>query len=346
MPRIVSLSRLLIVFALVAAALGTFGRASAGLAQDAGRPLTPPLALESARVERDGPITLNSVVSVDGAYVRLSDIFQNLPPDQDAVVAPAPRPGQQAVYDVDWLRRVTGENGVVWRPVSRFDSVTVVRDSRVVGRSDIIEALRPFLADQGMPPQAELSLNTTASGIHIDAAADARVGVLETEYDPGTQRFTALVEIPAGAPAAQRQRITGRAFLTTAVPVLTGTMRHGEVIEPADIDFITLRVDQLKRDTITDPEQLIGRTPRRFVQAGSPVLGMEVDLPRLVDKGAVVTMIYQTPYLRLTTQGRALDHGGVGDQVRVQNMQSNSTVTATVTDQNTVAVRTGMAAGN
>jgi flagella basal body P-ring formation protein FlgA len=308
--------------------------------------LTEPRALEFARpAEFAGPLTLRPEAIVDGAYVRLSDIFDNLPPRQDAVVATAPRLGDSVVFDVEWLKRVARQHALDWGPVSRFDQVIVVRASDVVGRSQIVEALRPHLIDNGMPVQAEIKLNGTSEGIRIQTATGAQVGVSDLQYDPGRQRFTATLDIPAGSPTPQRLRVAGQIYLTTAVPVLRSTMRHGEMITADDIDYVTLRVDQLKRDTLTDPEQLIGRTPRRFVQAGAPLTDIQVERPRMVSKGSVVTMSYRTPFMTLTTQGRAMEHGGLGDQVRIQNMQSNTTVTAVVTDHNAVTVQHGRSSG-
>lgn len=349
MPRIVlpqRLARALVVasamLAPVAAAAVALPPGAAAAQTDPAALLTQPMALAPQPAPAAAPQPLpRQVATVDGPYVRLSDLFENVPPALDTVVAPAPRPGQQMVFDVDTLAREAARAGLEWRPASRFETVTVTRDSRIVGRTDIIEALRPHLAGQGMPPQAEVSLNASATEVHVAAASDVGVRVLEALYDVASQRFTATVEIASGTPAAQVQRIAGRAYMTTAVPVLLGNMRHGEIIGPQHIDYITLRVDQLKRDTITDPEQLIGRTPRRFLPAGTPVSGLEVDRPRLVDKGAVVTMVFRTPFMTLTTQGRALDHGGIGDQVRIQNTQSNTTVTGTVTDRNLVTVQSG-----
>lgn len=333
--------------ALVGAAAGVCGAPAVAAANQELSPqgLTEPRALESARpAEFAEPLALRPEVTVDGAYVRLSDIFDNLDPSRDAVVAAAPRLGNSAVFDADWLRRVARQHALDWAPRSRFDQVLVVRDTDVVGRGQIIEELRPALIEQGMPEQAEIRLTGTSETLRIPTAAGAEVAVTDLQYDPGRQRFSAALEVPAGSPTAQRLRINGQVFLTTAVPILRTTMRRGEVITADDIDYVTLRVDQLKRDTLTDPDQLIGHTPRRFVQAGAPVTEIQVERPRMVSKGAVVTMSYSTPFMTLTTQGRAMEHGGLGDQVRIQNLQSNTTVTAVVTDHNAVTVQQGRAA--
>lgn len=50
-----------------------------------------------------------------------------------------------------------------------------------------------------------------------------------------------------------------------------------------------------------------------------------------VRRGEVLTLVYVAPGMQLTTRARALGDAGVGDAIRVVNLQSNRTVEATVT---------------
>jgi hypothetical protein len=50
-----------------------------------------------------------------------------------------------------------------------------------------------------------------------------------------------------------------------------------------------------------------------------------------VRRGETVTLVYVAPGLQLTTRARAMSDGGVGDTVRLVNLQSNRTVDAVVT---------------
>jgi flagellar basal body P-ring formation protein FlgA len=58
----------------------------------------------------------------------------------------------------------------------------------------------------------------------------------------------------------------------------------------------------------------------------------------VVAKGALVTLILQTPSMRLTARGRALDEGGIGDSIRVANAQSRTVVAGVVLANGQVAV--------
>ncbi|GAA0601684.1 flagellar basal body P-ring formation chaperone FlgA [Caenispirillum bisanense] len=342
MSRIAVVCSLALAAALAAAAVLAADAPAAGPSG-----LSTPLALNdrdnaaALDIDSQGPVLPRPTALISGGYIRLSDLFEGVPPALDAVIGPAPRPGDQIVFPAEQLAALARQHGLQWQPDNPHVRVTAARDTQIIGRRDILEALRPHLVDEGVSPQADIVLSSPDNAVPIAAGTASAVGVLDLDYNATTQRFTALVEIPAGSPSAQRQRIGGRVHLTTAVPVLVRSVGRGELVGPNDITWMTVRVDQLKRDTIMDPEQLIGRTPRRFVQAGAAVHDHEIERPRLIDKGAIITMIYKTPYMQLTAQGRALDHGGMGDQVRVQNLQSNQTVTAIITDRNLVTVHVG-----
>ncbi|GAN00253.1 hypothetical protein U91I_03918 [alpha proteobacterium U9-1i] len=50
-----------------------------------------------------------------------------------------------------------------------------------------------------------------------------------------------------------------------------------------------------------------------------------------VRRGEAVTLVYAVPGMTLTMRARALEDGGVGESVRLQNISSNQTIDAVVT---------------
>lgn len=59
---------------------------------------------------------------------------------------------------------------------------------------------------------------------------------------------------------------------------------------------------------------------------------------RFVTRGSLVTMKIETPYMRMTAQGKAPQDGGIGDVVRLNNTQSNRMVEGIVTGPGTVRI--------
>lgn len=172
----------------------------------------------------------------------------------------------------------------------------------------------------------------------VELRAPQGAGGLAVEnlyYSPVQGRFAAEIVVTG---SQVRLPVSGRAFGVVQIPVLSRRVLPGDIIGPGDIDWQDMRADQTTSDTAATDAQLIGMTPKRGVSTNQPVRLRDLQSPRMVDKGAMVTITLQTPSMTLTTQGKALQDGGKGEVIRVVNTQSNRIVEATVAGPNVVAV--------
>ena len=65
-------------------------------------------------------ITLNGSVAVNGNYVRLGDLFDNTGDKSNIVVAYAPAPGKQAVFDASWCPSINAKGLESFRESTLF----------------------------------------------------------------------------------------------------------------------------------------------------------------------------------------------------------------------------------
>lgn len=187
-------------------------------------------------------------------------------------------------------------------------------------------------------PHSRIKIELDNASIELVAPADAgRLTAERVYYNGSNGRFAAELVIPGAKPAI-RVPVAGRAFGVVDVPVLTRRLSPNDQITAADVGSIEMRVDYVDRDSASNPEDLIGYYVRRAVPVNQPVRLRDVQTPRLVDKGAIVTIVLATPKISLTAQGRAQQEGGKGDVIRVVNTQSNRVVEATIIGFNQVAV--------
>ncbi len=296
------------------------------------------LALVAATARAE-PVTLNGSVAVSGSYVRLGDLFRNTGDKTDVVVAYAPAPGKQAVFDAGWLYRVAQKNRLSWRPLTPRDRAVVRRDSYVVTRQEVEEQIMDMLREQGETGDMRVFLTNRSLRLHVADDNSTTVGIEDLALDRRTSRFSALVVAPAGDPAARRVRVTGHVFEMTEVPVLGRRLLAGTVIREGDVQWIKLRADQIQRDTITDPKDLIGLETARSLRDGRPIRVSQVRRPVMVTKGSLVTMMLTGPTMLLTARGRAQESGSKGDVIRISNTQSKQVLEAVVTGPGTVVVR-------
>src|SRR6266567_7205092 len=120
------------------------------------------------------------------------------------------------------------------------------------------------------------------------------------------------------------------------VPLLLRPVALGEVIQSADIEMTSMRLDRVGRTVVLSREHLVGLAALRMLNPGQPIQAGDVQRPIVVPKGGAVTMLVEAPGLFLSATGKALDNGADGETITVMNMQTNRTVQAVVSGPNQV----------
>ncbi len=87
-----------------------------------------------------------------------------------------------------------------------------------------------------------------------------------------------------------------------------------------------------------DPLDVIGLEARVSLYAGRPVLRAHVGPPALIERNQIIGLVFESGGLRITSEGRSLDRGGVGERIRVMNLASHTNLFGTVQPDGTVHV--------
>lgn len=283
--------------------------------------------------------SLKTHVLVDDSQIRVGDLFHGAGQHAETVIAQSPPPGRRIVLDANWLYRVAHAYKVDWRPASRLDQATVERASQSIGPERLAEALIPALQDQmaSLDP-LEIEFDNRLVQLHLPTSVPGNVGIGSLDFDRRTNRFSAVLVAPQDHPDAVRIAVTGKAHRLLQVPVPTRRIREGEIIRDRDLDILMVREDAIDRTAYLDPERVVGMSPRRILDEGRPVRSADVRRPLLIQKGALVTILYRTPYMMLSARGRAMQDGAQGDAIRVTNVQSKQTIEGVVTSGGEVSV--------
>jgi len=282
--------------------------------------------------------SLKPAATVAGSVVRLGDVFADAGNHAGDAIAPAPPPGMRITYGADWLQSVAREHRLAWTPRSAYDQVTIERASRDIDSDAIQRQMMSEIAARQPVADAQLELDNPALHLVVAAEAPETIAVDGLTIDQRNGRVAASVSAPAGDPAAERRRVTGQLVYRVDVPALNRALAPGATIAAGDLDLIKARRDRVATDIATDAQQLIGKTPRRTLQPGVPLRLGDVEPPILVHKNELVTVVLETEDLQLTMQGRALDDGAQGAQVRVANTKTNRVIDAAVAGPGKVTV--------
>jgi flagella basal body P-ring formation protein FlgA len=175
--------------------------------------------------------------------------------------------------------------------------------------------------------------------MEVEATATGELAVTRLAYEPRTTRFDIAFELP-GSLAARRLalRFTGSLSETFEAVVPTHEIAQGQVLDAADLAVERRPKTSSTPTTLTTVKQAQGLAAKHALRAGQVIRQADVAKPELVGRGDTVTIVFQVPGIVLTIVGKAVEPGGLGDLISVNNMQSKHTIQATVVGPGRVSV--------
>ncbi|MEP3638570.1 MAG: flagellar basal body P-ring formation chaperone FlgA [Paracoccaceae bacterium] len=119
------------------------------------------------------------------------------------------------------------------------------------------------------------------------------------------------------------------------VVVPTRTIRPESIVSFSDVKL----VDGQRQDAFDRLEDVVGQESRVALYVGRPILFSSVGPPALIDRNQIVSLRFEQSGLIITTEGRSLERGGIGDRVRIMNLASRATLFGYVQEDGTVVVK-------
>jgi flagella basal body P-ring formation protein FlgA len=144
------------------------------------------------------------------------------------------------------------------------------------------------------------------------------------------QDIAALAPVsPAGAQSAGGDIPTVSVLPVSQTPAqvkAAQNLRSGTVLHASDL--------LVEGDNQAALDLYVGMELKRAVYAGVVLKPGDVGAPTAIQRNAIVTLEFVRGPLTITTEGRALDAGAMGDTVRVMNLNSKIILTAVVAGTN------------
>lgn len=200
------------------------------------------------------------------------------------------------------------------------------------------EALLDQLIAKGAPEDGAVALVGRApKGLDGET-----LDVAKLDYSAETGRFTVQIRLASGRLFGMQGKVEDG----EDVPVLTRALKSGEIIGADDVMFVRMAASRVPKGAVDDAEKLIGFSAKRQLRASLPLRESDIQKPVVVRKGDTVTMVFRAPGIELTSRGRAMTEGGIGDTVAVVNSQSLKQIDAVVSGAGAVSVSRTAAAVN
>ena len=271
--------------------------------------------------------------------VRMSDLFFNIAPNDDRIVASAPRVGSKLMFRFRDLENFTRKSKLSWQPRSKRISRIITRASQEIHPEIIHELLEKELSSRLLNYEVELELFNTKKRLLVPDGEQFQPEITELHYDDRSRLVKASVLILFKNSEQIKIRLTGRAHPLIAMPVLKTHLNSGDIIKPHHIAWRNIRVKRTNYNTISSVKELVEKVARRPLMAGRMIRASDVESLKLVNKGDFVTIQLRNASMSLSTRGISIESGSRNDIIRIQNPRSKKILEAKVIAPNLTIIQ-------
>jgi flagella basal body P-ring formation protein FlgA len=139
----------------------------------------------------------------------------------------------------------------------------------------------------------------------------------------GSQQFEVAVEAREGA-----GRFAVRADVAARQPVVVAAvaLARGAVVRQCDVQVVPATAVTDSTDAMHTLDEVVGKEAMRAVPAGSVVQTSALRAPVIIRRGEVITIFSRSPGIRVRTEARAREDGGLGDLISVEPLSERKKV--------------------
>ena len=195
---------------------------------------------------------------------------------------------------------------------------------------DVAREVANQLQLQGVETKATATVTLTQGKILYAADHPLQLVLHGLQVDPASTRWQAQANILSDHKTETVKPVSGFYEAIVSVPMLVHQVGRTDVIEQTDITLRDVPARQLRKDTITDAQALIGKSPRAQISPSRSIRLSEISAPVVIHRGDLVEMNYSTPYMQIKTTGIALDDGEMGGMLRVKNTKTEKAISTRV----------------
>lgn len=198
----------------------------------------------------------------------------------------------------------------------------------------MIDAVHGFLYEQARSLGDEVIVEVRPPSARLPAC-EAPEPFLPRAGDLAMGRLS--VGVRCGADGRQVRYLQAEVGVIGSYPVLAGDVEPGTTLRAEHLEERQGNLAELPRRTVLDVDALIGQMTTRPLRAGEALQEHQVRARPLVERNQRVTVEARGTAFRVSREGRALEPGAVGDEVRVR-FASRDVITARVSGEATLAV--------
>jgi flagella basal body P-ring formation protein FlgA len=280
--------------------------------------------------------------------IRLGEISQIKGEDpallkklREIVIGKAPLPGKSHRIDENCIRRRLKQNGIDLSQIRlRVPArVTVSRSFIEIPKKKIEKIVLDFVYDivPWEKDQVRIKKICVSNSVFLpEGKITYKVVAPRKTNLMGNVPLTVLFKV--NRHFEKKIRATVNIEVLKEMVVTKRPLRRYQMITKDDIHLKKVDLSKVKSNAVTTFEDVLGKRTKRAINIDEVLRTDHIELPPLVKRGDVVSVIAESDGLRITTLGEVKKKGCRGERIKVLNLDSKKCIYANVLDSNTVRV--------
>ncbi len=285
---------------------------------------------------------------VNGETVTLGDIASFQPGDDIRVdrlraieisVSPSPDTTRRIEKELVMYRVASHINRDKDITLNMPQSIIVERESQVISGKTLEKIFTDYVLQNSPFEKDEIvieKINTPPSLAFPKGRLDWEITEKQNNSFIGNVSIT--VDFYLEGEPQRKIVLSGKVGVIKEVIKATRNINKGELISSDDVTVVSEK-GKSNKSSILKIEDVIGKRATRRIQADQTLQNGMVMAPPAIIKGAQVMIRAENNELVITASGKALEEGGIGDQIRVMNIASGKEIIATVKRHDLVQVQ-------
>jgi flagella basal body P-ring formation protein FlgA len=280
---------------------------------------------------------LRSNIMVTADVVTVGDMFDGAGDLSTTAIFRAPAPGTTGVVALADIENAARQIGLTEFDATGLSNVRVIRTSTLIDAAALDKLIERKLETTGALPQgATAAITFDIADISINAAAvDAPASLVTLRYVAGSPSFAARFAI---AGIDQPIDLTGTITPMVEAPRLVANTAAGTVLDPSDFAMAPVPLATAQAGGYADLDQLVGKQLLRQVHSGVILRPADVGDPVVVNRNALVTVLFHAAAMTLTVKGLAMTNASAGQPVDVLNSVTKKILHGVARPDGTVAI--------
>jgi flagella basal body P-ring formation protein FlgA len=288
----------------------------------------PDVVFQEETTVTHGPLTLSGLIVEDGSESSYSLELGELP-----------GPGETKIISRAYVQMTARRNDVeppnfVGGPVR----VQVKRPERIVKGDDLKDrVIETVMEAFALPDETDVTVRNLPDEVTIlPGPYDLSVRSRNTSYQSRRGNLRHRFDVLQKEERITTFRAEVEVTQSDRVAFAKRPLNRETVIQPEMITWKEKDIGTGRGGLVQEAEQLIGKKLNRSLRAGKPFQREYLEEPIVVERRDLITIRYQVGNMRITTRGEAQEEGSIGEQIQVENLSTEQTVTAQIINENIV----------